>query len=162
MRQKVTISKKKIHSWITNLFLAICFSSSIICCGNPVKKDNPKELFYYRNTYENGDVNTSFFERLKILKHKKSDVLIEEKSFILKGNRHTIKMYTNYFNCPIDAQRIYFELDSIGIFFTKSIIYYDYSVLICTNDSINNIIERGLENVIFYNEFQLKDDLLIK
>jgi hypothetical protein len=49
-------------------------------------------------------------------------------------------------------------LDQLGIIYSKSTSFDAYTVLKSTNDSINKMIERGLENIIFDPKLQVKMD----
>ncbi len=149
--------RKWIHSWIINFFLIpSCAFITFVSCNSSNKSAIKKELYCYRNTDKNGEFLSRKFKRGNIKKHHDLDILLEESNFIFNGNRHVIRIYTNSFHCPIDGGRLVYELDSLGIFYSKSTSFYDYAVLMSTNDSISKIIERGLENIIFYSEITSK------
>jgi hypothetical protein len=132
---------------------------TLLSCSHSGKNERQKELYFYRNTHRKGEDSSSYFKRVKIKKHQSTDDLLAQSDFIYNGKRHTIRLYTNYFHCPIDAGRIYYELDQLGIIYVKSTSFYDYTVLKSTNDSINKIIERGLENIIFDPKLQVKMEM---
>jgi hypothetical protein len=131
---------------------------TLLSCSHSSKNERQKELFFYRNTHRKGEDSSSYFKRVKIKKHQSTDDLLAQRDFIYNGKQHTIRLYTNYFHAPIDAGRIYYELDQLGIIYVKSTSFYGYTVLKSTNDSINKIIERSLEHIILDQKLQVKMD----
>jgi len=139
------------------LFLFSTFLT-MLSCSHSGKNERQKELYFYRNTHRKGEDSSSYFKRVKIKKHQPTDDLLAQSDFIFNGKQHTIRLYTNYFHAPIDAGRLFYELDQLGIIYSKSTSFDAYTVLKSTNDSINKIIERGLENIIFDPKLQVKMD----
>jgi hypothetical protein len=132
---------------------------TLLSCSHSGKNERQKELYFYRNTHRKGEDSSSYFQRVKIKKHQPTDDLLAQSDFIYNGKQHTIRLYTNYFHAPIDAGRIYYELDQLGIIYSKSTSFDAYTVLKSTNDSINKMIERGLENIIFDPKLQVKMEM---
>lgn len=134
-------------------------SFTMLACSHSSENVRQKELYFYRNTHQNGTDSSNYFQRAKIKKHQPTDVLLAQSVFIFNGKKHKISLYTNYFHSPIDGGRLFYELDQLGIIYTKSTSFYDYAVLKSTNDSINKVFERSLENIIFDPKLQVKKDL---
>jgi hypothetical protein len=131
----------------------------MLSCSHSGKNERQKELYFYRNTHRKGEDCSSYFQRVKIKKHQSTDDLLAQSDFIYNGKQHTIRLYTNYFHAPIDAGRLCYELDQLGIIYSKSTSFDAYTVLKSTNDSINKMIERGLENIIFDPKLQVKMEM---
>ena len=132
---------------------------TMLSCSHSSKNERQKELYFYRNTHQKGEDSSSYFKRVKIKKHQPIDDLLAQSDFIYNGMKHTIRLYTNYFHCPIDAGRLFYELDQLGIIYSKSTSFYDYAVLKSTNDRINKIMERSLEHIFFDPKLQLKMEM---
>lgn len=141
-----------------NIFLFSVFFT-MLSCSHDSKQERQKELYFYRNTHQKGADSSSYFQRAKIKKHQPTDVLLAQSDFIFNGQQHTIRLFTNYFDSPIDGGRLSYELDQLGIIYSKSTSFYAYAVLKSTNDSINKIFERSLENIIFDPELQVKMEM---
>lgn len=127
--------------------------------GCSIKSDNVKnkksDIFFYKNICEKGILYSDTFNIEKIKKHDKDDSLIYRVYFNSKGKFHELNAYTNEKKAPTDAERIFYELSEIGIIYTKSLSWYDYSVLKSSNDSINEIIENAFEIIIFWNKKEI-------
>lgn len=80
--------------------------------------------------------------------HEKRDSLITNKEFELYGQMHLIRVFTSDYYAATDGGRLMFEIDSLGIFYSRSTTWPSYSRLRSNNDSINNLIDLAIENIL--------------
>jgi hypothetical protein len=79
--------------------------------------------------------------------------MLAQSMFELNGKIHWINLFTNYPHAPIDGGYLAFELDTLGIIYTKSTTWNSYSRLKSTNDSLNTLITVAFENIILNDKF---------
>jgi len=140
-----------------------CFLALILvlaACSSTSEKKQEKTLYYYRNTTRNGEFKSKRFEKEQIERHDKLDILVGKASFIFEHKRHEVRVYTNSTHCAIDAGRLAYELDNFGIIYSKSTYYEAYSVLKSNNHSINQILERALNFIIFHPDLNITRAIL--
>jgi len=137
----------------------LLFFLSFTSCESENNLQKDKEILFYTIS-TNKNYNTYISDSVDIYsikKHDVKDILLAQKKFKLNGERHYISLYTNYPHAPIDGGYLAFELDTLGIIYTKNVTWYSYSSLKSTNDSINNLIHVALENIILNDEFHAID-----
>jgi hypothetical protein len=135
----------------------------IYSCGNKTAEKEQTTKFYTIST-------NNFFERRKtdtilqkeIGQHKETDTLFQQYVFNVDKERHFINGFTNYPHAPPDGDYVSYELDNLGIIYTKSLTWKSYTRLHSTNDSINNLIEVALEHVILNQDLDSELKKLIK
>ena len=86
----------------------------------------------------------------KIDRHDPKDTLIASQDFEMNGKSHLIKMFTSDLHAPTDGGVLAYELDSLGIIYSRSTTWYSYRRLKSTNDSINATIDAAIENILLY------------
>jgi len=82
--------------------------------------------------------------------HATKDSLIGSRTFNFNGEIHKIKMFTTDFYAASDGGELFYELDSLGIIYSKSTTWYGYTRLYSNNDSLNSVINVALENIILF------------
>lgn len=118
-----------------------------------------KEITFY---YEYKDSVISSFTKIdtikdvaKIPKHQKGDSLLSQVKIYYKNQEHLISKYIDakYISgVYCDDGSIFYELDNLGIIYSKSIIWESFKLLKSTNDSINHLINFALDNIISHKE----------
>lgn len=129
-------------------------------CSSESEKKQENTMYYYRNTTRDREFKSKKFEKDQIQRHDKLDILVGQADFIFEHKRHELRVYTNSTHCAIDAARLTYELDNLGVIYSKSTYFEAYSVLKSNNDSSNQIIERALEFIIFHPNLNVKTDIL--
>ncbi len=130
------------------IIIAFCLIS-MISCSIKTKKASQITKFYTistNNYFEQRKTDTIF--QKDIQQHKVTDTLFQQYVFIIDKERHFINGFTNYPHAPPDGDYVSYELDNLGIIYTKSLTWKSYTRLHSTNDSINDLIEIALEHVI--------------
>jgi hypothetical protein len=133
---------------------------TLASCNFLNEKKQEKTQYYYRNTTRNGEFKTKRFEKEQIERHNNLDVLVGQADFIFEHKRHEVRVYTNSTHCAIDAERLAYELDNFGIIYSKSTYNEAYSVLKSNNHSINQILERALDFIIFHPDLNIPRAIL--
>lgn len=117
----------------------------IYSCNSQTKKSKiSTDIFYYTGV-KNFRIDTFNLSMLPF--HEKRDSLITKGEFELFERKHQIRMYT-HISGATDEDNLLFEIDSIGIFYSRSINWPSYSRLKSNNDSINILIDFALENIL--------------
>lgn len=130
-------------------FLFFSFLVLLSCTAN---KSKQKDLFFYTSyitKYNNFNRDTFEIDQLKF--HKATDSLGTSFSFEFEGKNHEIRLYSNCCGSKpvaVDGVSIFYELDNLGIIYSKRSFSNFYKRLRSTNDSINNLIDIALENII--------------
>lgn len=139
-------------------FLTFLFTLASCNFSNDKKQENT--MYYYRHTTRDREFRSKKFEEDKIQRHDKLDVLVGQADFIFEHKGHELRVYTNRTHCAIDAARLTYELDNLGIIYSKSTYFEAYSVLKSNNDNSNQILERALEFIIFHPDLNVNTDIL--
>ena len=127
-----------------NLIITLLLCAS---CLQQVQKNKEKtKKFYYLRNYRDG---LDTIDR-KVVYHSPKDSLIGSRTFKIKGESHQIKMFTTDNYAAIDGGELFYELDSLGIIYSRSTTWYGYTRLYSNNDSLNRLINQALENIILY------------
>jgi hypothetical protein len=106
------------------------------------------DLFFYTSYItKNNNFNRDTFEMDQLKFHKPTDSLGAKFSFELEGKKHEIRMFSSSFKGGCGGS-IFYELDQLGIIYSKKSFSNFYKRLRSTNDSINNLIDVALENII--------------
>ena len=123
----------------------------LIACKT--KKTSKKEikLFYIFQSQNIDKLDTIPYNKKNII--SKDDTLIHQEAFKYYGKYHVINMTTNQFKAGIDGGEIRYKLDDLGVIYKKSTTWYSYMRLVSDNDSLNNLIDRALENIFLHKEF---------
>lgn len=111
-------------------------------------KESSLKYFYIRNVR---GLQDTLFEKYPY-KHEKNDSLISLQTYSYRGQTHVIKMYSNYSDniSIVDNGEVKFELDSLGVIYSRSTTWPNYKRLFSNNDSLNSIIISALENIILH------------
>lgn len=125
-------------------FLTFVF---IVACNSRTSNTKTKDLFFYSNK---NNLTFDTLTRENIYRHESKDSLIYEQDFEFNGKSHSIKMFSSDFYAPTDGGQLTYELDSLGIIYSRSTTWYSYQRLKSNNDSLNLIIDAALENIILY------------
>ena len=104
-----------------------------------LRESHKKQICFFYEGLTKNKIPVDSFAIDKIYHHNTNDTLIASRHFVLSGKQHQIKMYTSDFYAPTDGGVIFYELDSLGIIYTRSTTWYTYRRLKCNNDSINKI-----------------------
>ena len=119
----------------------------IYSCNLQTKKSKISTDIFYYTGIRNLRIDT--LPKKIIPFHGKKDSLIAIKAFELYGHNHLIRMYTDeFYEEVIDGGNLIYEIDSLGIFYSRSTSWPSYSRLKSNNDSINYLIEVALENIL--------------
>ncbi|MFA5781993.1 MAG: hypothetical protein WC868_06960 [Bacteroidales bacterium] len=137
--------------------LYILIIALIFVCCNKTEKKPIENLFSYKVTARKiGHIKQDTFTIDKIKHHNNKDTLIATQDFELNGRNHLIKMYfCNYWT--IDGEEISYELDDLGIIYSRSTTWPSCIRLKSNNDSINLVIDAALENIILYSKLRCID-----
>ena len=120
-----------------------------LSCYNKTKKENESTLrFFYVTNFRN-HLDTAI-DKYPSNRHNEKDSLLAYQRFEYEGEIHMIKMYTSDFYAPVDGGELMYELDSLGIIYSRSTTWYGYSRLRCNNDSLNSIIDVAIENIVLF------------
>lgn len=137
---------------VLSLIFIILLNSSCDTNGD-IKKSDDIYFFYQTTTKDFYKYNSDTVKIDKIQQPDIKDTFLLQSMFELNGETHWINLFTNYLKCPIDGGYIAYTLDTMGIIYMRSTTWKSYSRLKCTNDSIDNIINIALENIILNQEF---------
>ncbi len=133
------------------LLILLCITS---CDSAERVKKSDEILFYFHTTKQNFTTYNSDTVKIEdIQQPDKNDTFLVQSRFELNGKRHWINLYTNVLYCGVDGGYLAYTLDSMGIIYMKSTTWNSYGRLKCTNDSINEIINVALENIILNQNF---------
>ena len=94
----------------------------------------------------NGKIDTNFTDKVRY--HQNLDTMIANEVFLFNDKAHMIRKYSSDNHAATDGGALRFELDSLGIIYSKSTTWASYSRLHSTNDSINLLINYALEAII--------------
>lgn len=142
--------------------MKLIYTLLLVCLFSCVENINDKkndDSFYYVSTNHDINYKSDTLTIEKIKRHNSEDIILEQFGFKHNNVQHIINMFTNYPYAPIDGGQIFYELDSLGIIYSKSTTWDSYIRLKSSNDSLNNLIEISLENIKMsdkLNSFDLK------
>ena len=120
----------------------------ITACNHTSEKD----YFYF---YQYNRENIGEIQKVDTLeKIDSKDSLMISYRFELYGKPHIVRKYTNFINGPVDGDYIKLQVDDYGVVYSSALNWNVYSRYYSSNDSINNIIDVGLD-VAFYEESSL-------
>lgn len=115
-----------------------------------------KDKYYYIN-YINGKIDTSYTDNVRF--HQIPDTMIANEIFIFNDEPHVIRKYTSDNHSATDGGSLRFELDSLGIIYSRSTTWASYTRLHSTNDSINLLINYALEAILLNGNLSCYDYL---
>lgn len=121
--------------------------------------ENKKEILFF-NVTTTQDFKTYISDSFKmdeIKHHHLKDTLLEQFGFEVDGKWHWINLFTNHPYEDVDGGYLSFELDTLGIIYSKSTTWISYSRLKSTNDSVNDLITKAFENIILNEKFHTID-----
>ena len=136
----------KIKQLITSILII-----SLFACSSKKTSNKKDKLFYISYSRKTESYDTVPYSNLNSV--YKNDTLIHQEAFYYNGINHVINMTTNEFTAPCDGGAIAYKLDDIGIIYLKSTTWYNYLRLKTDNDSLNNLIDRAIENILLYKNF---------
>lgn len=129
--------------------------SSISC---QEKKTTPEIKFWYSyHAHNDKEFTSDTFEINKIKQPNQDHSFIASKPFTCKNKGYGISMFTNEPNAPIDGGIIYYELNHLGVIYSRSTTWFSYSVLKSNNDSVNNLINVAVQNILLYEDLRCFD-----
>jgi hypothetical protein len=141
MRGSRYFMRQLLYIFILTIFFA---------CDNTTKKNESEILFFYVGSNHNGSYKPDTLTSDKIERHDPRDTLIAYQDFEFNGIIHLIKVFTSDLHAPIDGGQLSYELDSLGIIYSRSTTWYSYRRLRSSNDSINSTIDAAIENILLY------------
>ncbi|MCC6371301.1 MAG: hypothetical protein IT236_09880 [Bacteroidia bacterium] len=128
-----------------NLILAI-LSAFIFSCNRATKNTvTTKDDFFYITVRHNRQADTS--EYTPGFRASELTELLYEKVFSFKNKPHLLRLYL-IDGPPIDDEGLAFVLDSIGMVYSKSLVWGGYSCLNTSNDSIREIIDEAKNQIL--------------
>lgn len=138
--------------FVSIILYLLLFTSS---CNRKLNTQKDKDILFYKiiSTQDLETYNSDSVKINLIKHHAKNDTLLEQSIFELNGKTHRINLYTNFPHADIDGAYLIFELDKLGIIYTKSTTWNSYTRLKSTNDSINDLITVAFENIILNDKF---------
>ncbi len=137
--------------------------TALIACEQVTEKKQTENLFFYVGSNRNRIYKSDTITFDKIERHDSKDTMIAYQDFELNGITHLIKMFTSDLHAPIDGGELTYELDSLGIIYSRSTAWYSYSRLKSSNDSINSTIDAAIENILLYPNLSCyQHDLIFK
>jgi len=132
----------------------ICILIIFFSCRNDRTKKISDEKYFYTK-YLNGKIDTNFINKVSL--HQLPDTLIAKEVFVFNNKSHIIRKYTSDNHAAIDGGALCFELDSLGIIFSKSTTWNSYTRLHSTNYSIENILNTAIEIIILNDNLSCYD-----
>jgi hypothetical protein len=123
----------------------------LIACNT--KKATTKDIkLYYISLNRDKDMVDTF---PYVKKNNKSDeyILIHQEGFKYYGKYHAVNLMSNRQTAPCDGEHLKYELDDLGVIFIKNTTWNSYSRLKSDNDSLNELIDRAIEQIILSDEF---------
>ncbi len=139
-----------------NILIPILLFTFFSCCRKAPEKKQEIQFFLQTN-YRNDTIHIDSVDH-----HNIGDSLLAMEYFELNGTGHGILMFTNDFHASIDGNYVIYELDDLGTIYTKSLTWKNYARLKTSNDSINEIIDAALENIILNPRLQYRSSDHIK
>jgi hypothetical protein len=130
----------------------IFFLGSIMIACTEVSDETKNELSYLTTYTKNGVFKTEMIKVKKALKHENKDTLLFSKSFLTNNIHHEIRKYTNLNYSPIDGEIVLYEVDNLGVIFSCNLSWNTFKQMKSSNDSINEIINIALQNIIRFND----------
>lgn len=128
----------------------VCLIDFQVLSKQVVKKENQLE-YYYINVKDNVKTVVTEEERFRL---EDIDTMLKKSYILVGGKQVTVRLYTNRFKAPIDGDHNVGFVEGIGIIYGHSITWMNAGVLRSNNDSINEIITKGLGRLLM-----LKDQL---
>ena len=137
--------------------LALLFLATVqISCSQ--NKKNSKEIKYWYEYHRQDKFFTSdTFQIGKIHQPDSQCTFLASKGFICKKEDYGISMFTNEPNAPMDRSEIYYELNNLGVIYSRNNVWQSYGVLKSNNDSVNYLISTAIENIMLHEEFRCFD-----
>ncbi|MES2629574.1 MAG: hypothetical protein V4616_11450 [Bacteroidota bacterium] len=133
---------------IRYLFPILLFGA-VSCSAPSGKPEVQQDIYYYTNYPQSGDPVNDTVEATSITRHSERDSLLASLTFEVHGTPHKLNMYSNRFgNTAMNGETTVYELDDLGVIYGKSPLWSTYARLHTTNDSIANLIDRALEQII--------------
>lgn len=131
-------------------FLLFIVPFVFFSCSQEKKEKSDEILFHYMmNNYKGERTSLDTVTIEKILRHNDDDKLMKEFTFITHQNAHTIRLFCTGNPAP-DSGELMFELDSLGIIYSCNNFSVSNIRLKSNNDSINELIDVGLEYCLSY------------
>jgi hypothetical protein len=127
-----------------------------VSCAEKPKK--PKIKFWYSfHSHTDKEHSSDTFEIDQIKQGNGDHSLIAREGFSYKDKGFGISMFTNEPNAPIDGGIIYYELNHLGVIYSRSTTWFSYSVLKSNNDSINDLINVAIQNILLSDKLRCFD-----
>ena len=126
-------------------FVIITTLVFLIACSN--KKTDEKTLQYYV-VGSTGKITKDTSNSTKAERPDSADQLIGQGVFNYYNKDHVVKVYTSDNHAPIDGGRLYYTLDSLGVFFSKSTTWPGFGRLKTNNDSINDLLTQAFVYIL--------------
>ena len=126
-----------------------CIVSLIFFSCNIPEIKKTENIFFYTGAKRSMNYKSDTLTLDKINSSMPEYALVIQ-TFQLNGKSHTIKMFTNDLNAGHDGGELFYQLDSLGIIYSRSTTLYSYRRLRSNNDSINFLIDVALENILLY------------
>ncbi|MFN5416898.1 MAG: hypothetical protein ACK5B9_07565 [Flavobacteriia bacterium] len=116
-------------------------------CNSEKKSHLEKNKFYYLfSSHKNS--NKDSLQLIEIPKHSEVDSLIYRCDFESNKGEHVIQMFINPQHLVCDGGYVIYELDNLGIIYTRSTSWNKFKILESNNDSINKLISFALGKII--------------
>jgi hypothetical protein len=132
-------------------FTILIILISLIACNT--KKTTTKDIkLFYISLDRNKDVVDTFPYVKKII-NSAEYILIHQEGFKYYEKYHAINLYSNRPTAPCDGEYLKYELDDLGVIFIKNTTWNSYLRLKSDNDSINELIDRAMEQIMLSKEF---------
>lgn len=109
-----------------------------------VQKENKLE-YYYINVKDNKKTFVTEEERFRL---EDIGTLLKESYILVGGKQIGVRLYTNRFKAPIDGDDNRGYIEGIGFVYGHAITWMNAGVLRSNNDSINEIITKGLGRLL--------------
>jgi hypothetical protein len=151
MVQSIKTDLNRVKDFVKIVLVAI----SVYGCVTSTKVKKPNKYYYIVTS---GFSSVNKIDTLYITKfsyHSKKDSLFSITKFVLDGNEHILKKYSNIHRSAVDEAHFSYELDDLGIIFSSNFTYHCTERLLCSSDSVNRILVYALGEALFNSEYNL-------
>lgn len=127
--------------------IIILILSLFITCNKKTNLTEKSNLKFFYITSVAGKEDTL---NKTVMKPTSKDDLISGQNFEYRGKTHRIQMYLTDYDTAKDWEQLIYELDSLGIIYSRVSTQPMYYRLHCNDDSLNSLFDAALENIILY------------
>jgi hypothetical protein len=130
--------------WSISIFLT---ASLLYSCHDKVENESTHDRFFYIYNRGGTPVDTMNFT-VGFEKLQDNCSLIYAGSFKFRNTDHDLKLFLHDNPTAQDEEQLLYVLDSLGIFYSHSLVWRSHSALWTTNDSLNQLMTAAKNHIL--------------